>query len=436
MPDTQPEVAQTQPLAPPPNTQGAPLSDQMEMGVEKPDPAVDSLLNEQREGVAKLRSLQTQEETAVEGRNAQLAQLRKEMLGSMSGLQPPPKLQPYQEPPDVRAKDAEAFKGYFFPMLVMSALMGRAAKGGMIDALNNLSMGMRGFQEGRTQYAKSQTDLWHNKMLEVGRENERRIREYQMTVENRDLSMQDKELQLKLTAAEHDDTVMLAKLKSGNQQTILEQVGKMQMQQDRAEKLHLQYYVKMQQELHHRETLQLSREKAQENIRQFNERMDFARTKIDNTTELKVINTYNDGLQKWTARLTNTMQRIMADPFGGSQPERIKRSIDILAHDYAQEMGVYNSRLREAGYPVPKHNEELENWELVRAAMLGGGNVAPPEGMAPPSQDQQVGPGAPRGAVPIERGGLPPAAPVTPLEKGGMKAAPVIKLDSQGNEIH
>lgn len=309
---------------------------------------------------------------ALQGEKAGAMQLpRQEIISQIDAFKPSaPILEQTDDPPDVRQHDAEAFRNYFMPAMIFGALLGKAMGADNVDALNMLSAGMRGFQEGRTQYGAHMIAQWREKTQAIIQRNQSRLNMYRAVMEDRNTSINDKMLRMQLVAAQYDDKIMQAQLAQQNWQKVSQAYDKMAMQQNQMMRLY-------ETQGYHADTIEVRKMAIEEHARASNnaismaqEKMRYAQDKDVIKRGQKVTDAYNEGVGKIWASAETQLQIILRSKVFAYKPEARNNAINMLAIAAARDMHRINSLLRVNNMPVPYVNEVLEDSREAKNALL------------------------------------------------------------------
>lgn len=281
-----------------------------------------------------------------------------------------PRLEQPDDPPNVRAKDAEAFKGFFGPFMIFSMLLGKAMGADGVDALNMLSSGMRGFYEGRNQYSNYMLDQWKKKSEAIFARNRERLEMYKSVLEQKGLTLQEMKMQFELVAAQSDDAIMKAATKSGVYKDMLSAYDKSLKQQLAAEREYrmMEQAVSLKQFRLDQIDMQQQRLAASQDMldRRLNAAAHVRAEKGFDQTE-KI---YNDSVEKLLRDATNDMFKLFTNPL--VKPEDRGPIIMDLAKHLSAQLSYINRRIEAKGYRVHPWTRTHENAQNMYAMLMSG----------------------------------------------------------------
>lgn len=126
---------------------------------------------------------------------------------------------PQFQPRQLSGEELTLFGGI---AMALAGLGTKAMRGDLTMALNAAGSAMKGFNEGNLQQAKLDIENFQMKMREVIAQNHKMSEEYRAIIENRKLSLQQKEQMLRVAASSRDDQVMISALNSGQLRTVFD----------------------------------------------------------------------------------------------------------------------------------------------------------------------------------------------------------------------
>lgn len=168
------------------------------------DQAVQGILTGQKALNERLQPLQSQ----VEARRGVVQGELDKPLPEAPKLNDIPQFQPRQ----LSGQELSLFGGI---AMALAGLGTKAMRGDITVALTAAGNAMKGYNEGNLQQSKLDMEQFKQRMDAVIAENHKMSEEYRGILENRKLSMLQKEQSLKVAAAARDDQVMLSALSQG-----------------------------------------------------------------------------------------------------------------------------------------------------------------------------------------------------------------------------
>lgn len=429
-----PEVRAAPPAPPIPPEISGPSADAPPVGVDsgpdnpyslgvKPDPKLEA---ERDDALKGLKKAQDDEAAALARKGIGMGDARIDFLKYMQGSRMPdvPQLEPYRDPPDLRKEDAEKMREYVGPMLVFTALLAGVMKADAFDALNMMSAGMRGFHDGRVEYAKRMGEQWRDGMDKVSRQNQQRLDRYNAVINARNTTMQEKMTQIGILAAQYDDTVVQAQTRTGNYQKLLQILGTMNAQQNTMYGIQIRGWNAFQNNTWKAEANKQRTEDRQQRYDIWGEHLQYWQDK-DAAKPDKIRQAYDKQMGALLKGIRDAMQRIYQNPYEQVNSEWAQKSIDALAINMANEMAYYNNTLRQNNVPVPAANEILEDPTAMRNMILNASGQrvsSSPGGAADPLR-----------APPVDTNkSPPPVAPGPPAGGSGLNEGQVIRDDDMG----
>lgn len=128
--------------------------------------------------------------------------------------EPVPRLKPLPAAPNVRKRDAISGIGMFLP--VIAALGAKGMKGNAVGALRAAAGAMRGFREGQTEAAAEQHKNFLTQLQATINENNQLTQQYQLILNDRTMTMNERQSKVTALAASFQDELALAGLRTGN----------------------------------------------------------------------------------------------------------------------------------------------------------------------------------------------------------------------------
>lgn len=167
--------------------------------------AVGGILQGQKDLNASIASSQP----IIDQRRAALQGELDQPLPQRPALNPIPQFQPRE----VSTEDMTLFAGV---AMALAGLGTKALRGNTAMALNAAAGAMKGFNEGNLTQARLDIENFKRTFDSVIAENQRMSEQYRGIIEDRKLSLAQKEQALRVAAAARDDQIMLSSLKQGN----------------------------------------------------------------------------------------------------------------------------------------------------------------------------------------------------------------------------
>jgi hypothetical protein len=129
---------------------------------------------------------------------------------------PVPERTPTPDAPSGPLIDPEQFKSFFGPMFLFSMLLGKAAKGDMVDGLNMLSSGIQGYVTGNKERAAADIEKWKNATEKALNDEHAKLARYREIIESRKYNIQSKMQMLQIKVMREDDKRMEFALQQQN----------------------------------------------------------------------------------------------------------------------------------------------------------------------------------------------------------------------------
>jgi hypothetical protein len=138
---------------------------------------------------------------------AALKPLREQELAQASQPLPqPPQSQPLPPVPSNQMSDAD--NAWLNAAMFLGSLAGGLTRNHVTNALAGMTGAVEGYTQGRKDLFQQQMDIWKAANDRALKENDRSQKAYEAVLQNRQLSMQQKMMQIQITAAQFDDEAM------------------------------------------------------------------------------------------------------------------------------------------------------------------------------------------------------------------------------------
>jgi hypothetical protein len=138
---------------------------------------------------------------------AALKPLREQQLAAASQPLPqPPPTQPLPPVPSNEMSDAD--NAWLNAAMFLGSLAGGLTRNHVTNALAGMTGAVEGYTKGRQDLFHQQMDIWKAANDRALKENERSQKAYAQVLQNRQLSMEQKMMQVQITAAQFDDEAM------------------------------------------------------------------------------------------------------------------------------------------------------------------------------------------------------------------------------------
>lgn len=170
--------------------------------------AMDEAVKGMLQGQKALNAAMPAAQAKVEGARAAVQGELDKPLPQAPTLRDIPQYQP-------RQLDSKELLGFAGLAMALAGLGTKAMRGDITTALTAAGSAMKGFNEGNIQQGKIDLENFKKQMDSVIAENHKMSEQYRGILENRKLSLQQKDQALRVAAAARDDQVMLSALSQG-----------------------------------------------------------------------------------------------------------------------------------------------------------------------------------------------------------------------------
>lgn len=168
---------------------------------------------EGEEATRRAKELIERNRDVYERREAELEPLRKEQLANLrEPLPSPPTSRPLPDAPKPtlgpNAPDADNDHAWLTAAMFLGSLGGALTRNHVTNALAGFSGAVQGYNEGKKEIFHQQMEVWRAENEKALRENERSQRDYENILRDRKLTMDQKMLQVQISAQKYDDEAM------------------------------------------------------------------------------------------------------------------------------------------------------------------------------------------------------------------------------------